>query len=184
MFVGIGTGRCGSTSLSKILNQCGDVKCTHEYRRYRVGWFDTKRKGANIFLEEAKGIYGDVAAYWLPHITWLRKKVPLKVIVMIRPKEEFVDSINRLWRGENYFVKMHQFGPGWDRVIRKTPGKTLKDSAGKYWDFYYETARRLKDTLWVETKDLNQDLTLDLIYEYLGVKHPVYPKQRRWNRRP
>lgn len=181
MFVGIGTGRCGSTSLSKILNQCRDVRCTHEYHPYRVGWIDQKRRGAHYFLKEARGIFGDVAAYWLPHITWLRKHRDVKVIVIQRPKEEFVRSINRVWKGQNYFVRQHKFGPGWDQVIRKTPGSSLVESAGRYWEFYYQIAMKLEDTLWLRTEDLNSDKSLKEVYDYLGIKDRVYPLQRIWN---
>ena len=29
-FLGVGTGRCGTLSLAKILSECGGVDCTHE----------------------------------------------------------------------------------------------------------------------------------------------------------
>lgn len=98
--VGLGTGRCGTQSLSKLLNDCEDSNVSHEFRRiglpHRLSWnFDIDEINERIeFFRQLDGrLVGDVASYYLNYIPYLIQRFPnLKIIYLIRDAEEVVES--------------------------------------------------------------------------------------------
>jgi len=94
-FVGIGTGRCGTVSLSRIIGACRHVCCTHE--RFVTNWYTPKEsrliKLKNFLLEsyESGELHGEIQPHLLPHVPLLRKWIPeLRIICLHRPCEEVV----------------------------------------------------------------------------------------------
>ena len=70
IFIGCGTGRCGTTSLAKLIAGCDGAVCYHE-RRPLLPWVFN----AELFQERLKWlstatarIIGDVAYYYLPYL--------------------------------------------------------------------------------------------------------------------
>ena len=103
LIISIGTGRCGSVSLSKFLSAQEYVSVLHEGRldshkiRKLIKWGNDEK---NLFewLEfllslDGNKFVGDTGMYYLPYIEQIIEKYPqVKIIVMERDKEEVVKS--------------------------------------------------------------------------------------------
>lgn len=97
-FIGVGTGRCGSHTLVKILGACKKVACVHEF--VQIPWYDgggdpVLGKLIRRFKDhKEEGIMsGEVGPCLIRHISSLRSAFPgLKVICLHRSKDETVNS--------------------------------------------------------------------------------------------
>lgn len=90
--IGIGTGRCGTVSLQKILDGCHNAQVTHEHENFRVKFHNSDRSPLKTLIghcqSSSKYLRGEVASYWLPHIMSLREAIPnLGVIALKRQKK-------------------------------------------------------------------------------------------------
>ena len=89
-FVGVGTGRCGTNSLTEIVDACKNASVTHE--RYQLNWYEVNEnlgKMLSEFRAIAKDgvLAGDVSQANAPHVGELRSSFPaLKVVCLHRDK--------------------------------------------------------------------------------------------------
>ena len=89
--VGLGTGRCGTRSLTKFFKENG-VDAVHE--QYRLPWIPDYEEAENA-LENLKG-RSSVAFYWLNYVDWLRVRCPgVKFVCLKREREKVVRSFNK-----------------------------------------------------------------------------------------
>ncbi|MGN6546966.1 MAG: hypothetical protein ACTHK7_18065 [Aureliella sp.] len=97
---GIGTGRCGTLSLARLLNSQVDVKVTHEMRPL-LDWdapHDEQRRIARARLERLAresdaGLVGDVASFYLPYLPYLLEaSEDIRVVCLRRPRHEVIAS--------------------------------------------------------------------------------------------
>ncbi len=143
LVIGIGTGRCGTVSLARLLNKQDGCKVTHEAEplmpwlkeeatqeereilRRVYGLEDPMqpyRIHAERFKERLKThrLVGDVASFWLPYLDNIAEDFPdFKVIALIRAdKQAFVESFVKKTGGEdgvNHWID-HD-GTKWQRNI-------------------------------------------------------------------
>lgn len=146
---GIGTGRCGTGTLAKLLDKQKGISCTHEkqfipWERNIIAFYQ-----ALIGMTQKEEIehtrVGNVAFYWknyLPEI--FRDLLNPKVIVLKREKEKVVKSFAAMYRDQNHWSKPG--GKNWDgRDPRESPLTLMfpkydlskKDAIGQYWEEYY-----------------------------------------------
>lgn len=95
--IGCGTGRSGTVSLSKILNNCRNFICSHELDPLLPWEFSEAayEKRKNHFLQ-AVGNIGDVHSVYLPYLERFIKDIPnIKIICTRRKCEEVADSFER-----------------------------------------------------------------------------------------
>lgn len=187
--IGFGTGRCGTMSLARIINQCNRTMVQHEFRGYRTDWYVRNRRKTRRMLrffkdQSSKGILaGDVALYWLPHILFLREAMPnMKLIHLYRPKEEVVASFLR--RSSDERVRPSDTGRRRcleDNMFPTIDGATPQQALGFYWEMYEQWAWSIEDVYHMSVYDLNGDLSG--LFDYLEIpdQDRVFPTRTRYN---
>ena len=147
--IGMGTGRCGSTSLSYLLSGCRGVLVTHEEipgprwppKPKHVG------KALRFLLEgrfedvpgvRAPHTTGDVALYWGPYVEPMIKYIPeIKVIGLVREKSECVDSLHETFQSDSYITQPAV------QAYPTVEGEG-REAWANYWDLYYDLIRDLE----------------------------------------
>ena len=160
LIISIGTGRSGSVSLSKFLTHQKYMRVLHEGKieeagiRKLIKWkndeeelfkwleFLEKHNTSNIF-------YGDTGMYYLPYITKIIKKYPnVKIIGLIREKNEVVNSYMKKTEGRNHWynhdgVKWEK-DEKWDHCYPNYDEKNKKKALELYWDEYKKETEKLE----------------------------------------
>ena len=151
LIISIGTGRCGSVSLSKFLSAQESISVLHEGRldshkiRKLIKWGNDED---NLFewlefllsLDENKFV-GDTGMYYLPYIEQIIEKYPqVKIIVMERDKEEVVKSYIKKTTGRNHWFdhdgKEWDKDDKWDPCYPKYDISNKEKALEKYWEDY------------------------------------------------
>ena len=151
LIISIGTGRCGSVSLSKFLSAQEYVSVLHEGRldshkkRKLIKWGNDED---NLFewiefllsLDENKFV-GDTGMYYLPYVEQIIDKYPeVKIIVMERDKEEVVKSYIKKTTGRNHWFdhdgKEWDKDDKWDPCYPKYDISNKEKALEKYWEDY------------------------------------------------
>ena len=131
IIIGIGTGRCGTLALSKLLSAQLKSEVFHEHRscrnlewtrakspngaklaELRYKWFSTQLRATKMTL------VGDVALWYLPYIEYFLKHEDVKVVVLKRNKTDTVRSF------EKWFGKIRHFP--WTEISIKRNWKNEK----------------------------------------------------------
>ena len=152
--IGLGTGRCGTVSLAKLLNDCKNVNVSHEFRErgdkhYRLSW-DFQEEEAKRRIENLKklegNLVGDVAHYYLNYIDYLNNNLEnVKFILLYRDASEVVNSFMKKsgnfchWLSPEHPVfKMNNYKHiDWDRTFPKYDECQTKEIAiRKYYTEY------------------------------------------------
>ncbi len=149
--IGLGTGRCGSVSLQRMLNQLESSFVTHE--GFMLPWYGDPNEAIQkmrVFLQETdKLVVGDVGFYWLPYVDPMISSFQrLKFICLRRAKDETVRSYIRKTEGRNHWMRhdgrQYQKDVLWDRCYPKFEATSKEEALEKYWEMYYETAALLE----------------------------------------
>lgn len=205
-FVGCGTGRCGTTSLAKLIAGCEDAVCCHE-RRPLLPWAfneESFQERVKWFSASTAGVTGDVAYFYLPYLEKLIGALPgLKIVCLERNRQAVIDSFMWKTRWQNRWYD-HDGGewaedPVWDRTFPKYDLKDKAEAIGAYWD-EYRRGIRLVDRKFpdrvklLSLAELNQIEGQRRIFDFLEipeksrryVKNPKYnaraPGERAWSR--
>jgi len=185
LILGLGTGRCGTASLAKLLTQTG-VDCTHQMRGYDahrpIGWDEPERaaRAATAILErpgDNDSTVADISPWWLPHIPYLRTLHPnMRTIALRRDADQCAAS----WQSHLTPQRNH-----WDATNRDPWTKSFPKFLGtendiaaasrKYHDYYYRTCRELDIEIF-ETRDLNTDGGVRQILRHLDLRTNTTPK--------
>ncbi len=184
MVIGLGTGRCGTMSLSHLLDKQAGFDVTHETEH--LPWVCSREKLhrciSSIQLRSSAACAGDVAFYYLPYVNVIAEMIDVRFICLWREKRETVESFLRKLDGENPFVSMPSCGFGMSDSFPKYE-MSLKAALEFYWDKYYEEASRLASShfrLW-PTSILNDVEGQKQILEYVGIIEPTYVLPIRLN---
>ena len=154
MFFGCGTGRCGTVTLSKVLNRQKGLICGHERRlplrsrppnfpampweRDRLQWENVKHHLSDFKTD----MVGHVASWWLPYVPWIMAETEAVVVCLERDREEVVRSfeIHTVVTGNNPWTrgaeKPRPLGDGFPKF-----NAPKREALGLYWDLYKETAK-------------------------------------------
>ena len=151
LIISIGTGRCGSVSLSKFLSAQDKVSVLHEGRldsqkiRKLIKWENDE---GNLFewLEfllslDGHKFVGDTGMYFLPYVEQIIDKYPeVKIIVMERNKEEVVKSYIKKTTGRNHWFdhdgKEWEKDDKWDPCFPKYDVCSKEEALENYWEDY------------------------------------------------
>ena len=187
--IGCGTGRCGTTSLAKLITGCEDAVCEHE-RRPLLPWVFNKelfQERVRWFATSKAAVTGDVAYYYLPYLKKLIGVFPaLKIVCIERDRQAVIDSFmwktswqNR-WRDHNgtQWAK----DAVWDRTFPKYDIMDKQEAIGAYWDDYHRTIRRIAGKFpanveLVRTEELNTASGQRKIFDFLEMPE----KNRRFS---
>lgn len=180
ILLGVGTGRSGTVSLSRLLSESGGIEVTHESRSAGLRplpWMsDASTAIAHVesVLESlpAVPVVGDVASFYLPHLdTLCRHFDDVLVVHLVRDSRQVADSFMRktiarnLWQEHRGFV--HRRDPVWEPAFPKAdPRLTKRDAILWYCDLYEREMEAFEATgvapvFTVETEDLACQQTLD-----------------------
>lgn len=187
--MGIGTGRCGTVSLARIVDACERTLVWHENPAFRLPWASREDGPLRAFAEHAawgranRSTIGDVALYWLPHVERLRELVPdLKVICLRRDRDATIASLERKMPGYTTLrLQDRPHLPEWWDVFPRIEAPTIRAAWEAYYDAYYERASSVRDVLHVRTEQLDEDATLRAIFDYLEI--PLADRRYRPDRR-
>jgi hypothetical protein len=118
-------------------------------------------------------LFGDIAFYWLPHITKVREGFPnLKIVCLQRPREETTESWLQKCIGFTQLRPRDRIHtPEWWDQFPTIDAPTIRMAWDWYWDFYYAEVRTLDNVFWMQTSDLNNDRCIMRLYDYLEIPH-------------
>jgi hypothetical protein len=185
LVLGIGTGRCGSTTLTHLLNSQPDCVATHEAYPL-LAWHGDDAlavQKANAILSRPVPIAADVAWFYLPYVESILRQVPeARVICLERPKHEVVDSfLRKLSPGVNHWSddperKRHRLDgcfPHYDARLG------LAAAIGRYWDEYKERVAALRREhpgqvgCWPMHAALNEEPVMRSMLRFAGFEEPA-----------
>jgi hypothetical protein len=154
ILLGIGTGRCGTASLAKLLNQQPDAVCSFEESpllpwKHVDGQQVIRERFARFRLNGKARLLGDCASFYLPYIEEAIAAEPdICIVCLKRPREEVVASFCQ-WLDETVPLPTNHWArqptPGWhhDPVRTRTypqyDTQNREDGIRRYWDEYYQT---------------------------------------------
>ena len=200
LIIGIGTGRCGSTTLTTLLRNQADCYCAHEHPP-RLIWGERGGRIAfhhNRFdlLSTGYDFVGDVSHWWLPHIEYLLNFYPRsRVVVLKRDRQATIKSLLRIKGGAGRGAINHWIehdGSYWSRNIWDEcyPSYDVEDTVeaiGRYWDAYYAEAERLvakypEEVRFFSTEMLGSRGTQNELLKFCGFERPVLMENLHLNR--
>ena len=182
MFVGVGTGRCGTLSLARILDGVEGVSVKHE------GYHITRAKAHNgiypidaqrmlaRFSHGSTRLEGHVGALWTGFVPVLRLQFPvLPVICMHRSRDAVVESFMAVQTARDlpWSINIGGYTPTVDR-----------DYLAGHWDWCESVMSRIKSpVIHLDVSDLNDDNKLAEVYDFLHIDEArrVYPEKRVWH---
>lgn len=149
--IGLGTGRCGTVSLQKMLSQIPNSFFTHE--GFLLPWYGDPKNAINKmyrFIKDTnKEVCGDIGLYWLPYVEYIINEFcQIKFICLKRDKEATIRSFLKKTEGRNYWMrhsgKKWKKDVIWDRCFPKFEASSKEEALGKYWEMYYDQAAILE----------------------------------------
>ena len=174
-FIAIGTGRCGTVSLSRIIGACDNVLCTHE--SYVTNWYEPKMSKLNKLLEFLEKSYcgnelrGEVQPHILPHLPFFKKRLPhLKIICLHRPCEEVVASFLR--RGIDKLrpsARPYQKNTKWVYRLPDIEAHSHADAVRCYWEMYEKYMAEMEGAFHLQTRELNDDGKIAGLFDFLEI---------------
>ena len=169
LIIGLGTGRCGTWSLTKFLGAQPNTNSNHELRF--LPWeFDAELGKANVdfLLNKNEEVAVDVGFYWLNYVDWLAKQnIDVRFICLQRDKKQTVDS----WMTHTEELVKRGQGNHWTSQGKDKSWTSIncfpkydlsaRKAIEKYWDEYYEKANKLWEVCnfhIVPTEELNTSI--------------------------
>lgn len=149
--LGVGTGRCGTTSLARLLNGQADCHVTHE--EWPLLAWDEPQPEKRILArlerwesERDSPIMGDAASFYLPYVeAALESGSDVRVIGLRRDRDEVIASFSK-WLDRtqplptDHWTDRPQAGrhhdPFWSSIFPKYGEATREAGIGRYWDEY------------------------------------------------
>lgn len=158
LIIGLGTGRCGTTSLGRFLNAQSGIRIFHEGEtddgeQHPLPWEVDHEKLLHWLatLERyAAGneYYGDIGMYFLPYAEYLIGRFPdIKLVCLKRDRKEVVASYMKWTKNRNHWLNhdgsVWAKHPPWDVAFPKFDEPDKSKAIGLYWDGYYREVERL-----------------------------------------
>lgn len=157
LIIGLGTGRCGSLSLSYFLSNQPGMKVLHEgtiYQKKHIIKWEKDHENLLEWIDKLENIsdnnqyFGDIGMYFLPYVSFIISRFPnVRFICLKRKREQVVKSFLKWSSSVNHWYE-HD-GTTWDKdamMDSAFPKFNEPDKAkaiGLYWDMYYEEIDRL-----------------------------------------
>ena len=184
VIIGLGTGRCGTRSLTTVLNVQESTNITHESQPH-LRWERNERGGRDRLhrlLSRDSSFVGDVAFYHLPYVAQFRKLCPgVKFVCLRRDRDDCIRSlVNKMLRTELNIFQDHD-GTKWKmnmetgaQVPKYNDEPTMEAAIARYYDEYYIWAEKCvgDDFQIFDTDDLNSHEGVQSILEFCGFYEP------------
>ena len=157
MIIGLGTGRCGTQSLSRFLSNQPGMIVLHEGA---IGGYDHPFRWqgdhdrVRSWIEGLPDLLGhpaccgDVGMYFLPYCEFLIAVHPgIRFVCIERNRDEVVESFVRHTPGRHPWThhdgSRWRIDPVWDFTYPKFDEPDKRKAAGLYWDLYHAEVTRL-----------------------------------------
>jgi len=183
LIFGIGTGRCGTHSLSELLNKQEGLDVTHELGDIPfLPWYfdvDKLNKYLEIIKKRKKQYCGDVAFYLLPYVEYIIKRYPeSKFIALKREKEKTLKSFIKKTEGRNHWQRHNGsffVQDAWDKCFPKYYCSGKEKALDLYYDEYYNTVESLikkypKNISLYNLEELNNESGVSSVLNFIGIK--------------
>ncbi len=186
LIIGLGTGRCGTTSLARLLSAQMNAHISHEFDTIPTRVIPIWNTGGEKIIETLTQLQqaphqliGDVALFHLPYVELIAQSFPhVRFICLKRPKRATVQSFMKKtefddpWRSTGNPPK----GP-WSNAFPKFNAPTKKAACEMYWEYYYQECNRLQklfpDSFFMfNTEDLNTSYGVKSILTACGIPEP------------
>lgn len=189
---GIGTGRCGTSSLRTLLNMQTSSKFYHEMRpltKWENDLASVHEKAAAL-AGLAEEFVGDVAFYYLPYVPFLINDLKARIVCLQRDKESTVGSYMEWTLGRNHWTKHRgwrwRLDSEWDSCYPKYAVLRKRTAVAQYYDDYYRQVdalkRRYPDNLMLlNTDDLNDVGQVERVLRFCGFPTPTIATHIRRN---
>lgn len=187
LIIGLGTGRCGTVSISNLLSEQENTKVFHEgigklgkdrllpWETIDEEWWILNIK--SLFSCDEDHV-GDVAFYYLPYVDLLRKhfSFQLKLFALKRDREETINSYMKKTKNRNHWynhdgIKWKK-DPVWDKCYPKFDEKDKYKAIGLYWDYYYKVVEEKGIKVFEYKEVLNNEEHQYNFLKYLDVENP------------
>lgn len=181
---GLGTGRCGTMSLSHLLSFQKNANITHELGGKPYLPWEKDMDKFSLFIKEIQNrsdvFIGDVSFYCLPY--WediVNMGYDCYFIILKRDKEATIESYLKKTQGQNPF-SVHDGTVwsyyDWDKCYPKFTSSSKKEAIEKYYDFYYEKCLQIPQEMcfWLKTEELNNfDKSIEML-KFCGFETPLH----------
>ena len=144
LVIGCGTGRCGTTTLARLLNMQPGAAVTHERLASKFHWnkpAEAQHKIMKTLVAMTEGLVGDVALQHGCCLQWWCE-VGAKVVVMKRDMEGYLASWKKKAGLRNNWQPPREGGTAgsrWYKAFPKFAGLSGREEALKaYYNFYYD----------------------------------------------
>ncbi len=143
LIIGLGTGRCGTQSLARLLSLQKHYKVKHELGKplpWAFSLFAIEKK-----VEELKCYNGDIAFYYLNYVRYLKKNYPnIKFVCLKRDRNETIESYLIKSEDRNNWLNHNETqwkkSPVFYNSYPKYNVQTKREALEQYYDDYYKQA--------------------------------------------
>jgi len=187
LVIGVGTGRCGTVSLSQLLCHQHNCNVTHERYAHNVRWGSPSYLWAYRLWCDTLGdddkIVGDVAYYWLPHIeqilSWAKSLGrEVRIVGLQRSKNDTVHSYMKWTENHNHWQRHNgkkYLYSKWDHTFPAFPTGVSKRSALQlYWQYYYQRFNQIAEgdprVKLFPLNTLNERSDVEKLLDFVGIE--------------
>ncbi len=179
---GVGTGRCGSVSLSILLNEQADASVSHELSGHILPWLYDESLLERVLehiLERSNGIVGDVASFYLPYVHRILEWFPdAKFVCLKRDRDLCIASLIAKHGKFNLYQDGVSPGNVWQTASPTFSSELSREEAtAAYYDLYHEIAEDIEsehpERLRIfDTECLNTSDGVQSILDFCGFREP------------
>jgi hypothetical protein len=193
IIIGLGTGRCGTNTLARILSDNG-VLATHEAFTFEWEFNHVKFNSAAKCFEREECV-SDVGFYWVNYADSFIKLFPKsKFVCLKRDKDKVIASFDRKTPHHNWWTDPdsdYWDGLKWHYTSRMkmmpkyNAGKI--DAIARYYDDYYFLANGLFMTypnnfkIYNTDEVLNDEYTQEKMFKFIGIDKPCLITGKKYN---
>lgn len=188
LILGIGTGRCGTKSLTRLLEYQDDTIAKHERFGPRVRWGSP----SNLWpmrlwydtIEEDTVVSASVDFKWTGHIEYFIERAKetgrdVRIIGLKRDRQEVIESYDK-WKPNADHWSFHGYRETkpdeWDHCYPVYNTDSKKEGIGLFWDEVYDIIHTHEEkeefVRCFRTQDLNTEKGVKEILDFCGYDDP------------
>lgn len=177
IIIGLGTGRCGTLSLSKLLSLQGCV-VTHEVKplpRWDLSNLDKIMDRIRQYEINDNEYCGDVCSGYLNYVEPIYEALGNRVrfICLERDKKHNIESWVKKAKNKNYWSKKGSKDE-WSPMFPKYDHEDKRECLSMYWEEYNHKTNHLQEKISVfkkiRTEQLNDDSSIVDILKFCEIK--------------
>ncbi len=182
LVIGLGTGRCGTRTLSRLLDAQPDAQVRHELRPYLPWAVDEALLHQKLDILRClpgAGLVGDVAFFYLPYVLGILAAWPdARILALRRAERETVASSLAWTRDRNHWMdrdgSQWRHHPTWDPCYPSFDASSKEQALQRYWRTYYAAVERLcveypSSVRLFDVEDLNTPQGVRGILDFAGI---------------